>query len=206
MKLPLTLLLCCHAILLAAERPTGFLGIPWGASPEEAKRILQKRPGVQFPENADDYHIEITGGSFAGQPVTKWVIEFPERKFAVAAVTLKTDGNAGTIYKEFCDQLGSKYGPTTTGKSTSGGGKSKNPQAPAQTSSKLWKFLPTMKEKSQVVISAELSGAAGKRGAPDPQGVVTIKYVNETLTGAAATAISNPTAKPAQPAVKKEDL
>ncbi|MEO6785510.1 MAG: hypothetical protein ABI318_05190, partial [Chthoniobacteraceae bacterium] len=77
MKLPLILLLACNGLALAAERPGGFLGIAWGASPEEAKRVLQKRPGIQFPENADDYHIEMTGGSFAGQPVAKWVIEFP---------------------------------------------------------------------------------------------------------------------------------
>ena len=116
MKLPLILLLACNAIALAAERPNGFLGIPWGASPEEVKRVLQKRPGVIFPENADDFHIEVTGGTFAGQPVAKWVIEFPERKFASAAVTLKTEGSAGTAYNEFQNQLVSKYGPTTTAK------------------------------------------------------------------------------------------
>ncbi len=206
MKLPLILLLACSALALA-ERPSGFLGIPWGASPEEVKRILQKRPGVTFPENADDYHIELTGGTFAGQAVTKWVIEFPDRKFASAAVTLRTEGNAGTMYKEFCDLLVSKYGPTTTGRTATGTGKSKTSQGSVQASSKLWKFLPTMKDKSQVVISAELTGATGKRGSADPQGSVTIKYVNETLTGAAAPASgSGSAAKPAQPAVKKEDL
>ncbi len=204
MKLPLALLLACSPLALA-ERPSGFLGIPWGASPEEAKRVLQKRPGVTFPENADDYHIELTGGTFAGQPVAKWVIEFPDRKFASAAVTLKTEGNASSVYKEFRSQLTSKYGSATTDRKIgAGSGKTKAQQAQASGNMAVWKFTPTMKDKSQVVISAEVSGVAARGG--DTQGSVTIKYVNETLTGAAAPAGGASASKPAQPAVKKEDL
>jgi hypothetical protein len=202
MKLPLILLFACNALALAAERPNGFLGIQWGASPEEAKRVLQKRPGVQFPENADDYHIELTGGSFAGQPVAKWVIEFPDRKFASASVTLKSEGNAGTIYKEFRNQLVSKYGSPTIDRKVGGTGKTKAPQPQASGNMAVWKFGPTMKEKSSVLISAELSGAGAK--GEDSQGTVTIKYVNETLTGAAA-ANGKPAPKSTAP-VKKEDL
>ena len=206
MKLLLILLLACQALALAAERPPGFLGIPWGASPEEAKRVLQKRPGIQFPENADDHHIELTGGSFAGQPATKWVIEFPERKFASASVTLKTEGNAGSVYKEFRNQLASKYGSATVDKKTGAvPGKVKNRQAQAQASGNMamWKFPPTMKEKSSVVVTAELTGASAK--GDDSQGIVTIKYVNETLTGAAAAASGREAPKTTTP-VKKEDL
>jgi len=79
----LTLLLL-NAVAAAVDRPSGFAGIPWGASPEEAKRALQARPGVKFPEDSDDYHVEVTGGIFAGQQVTKWVLEFPERKLRLA--------------------------------------------------------------------------------------------------------------------------
>ncbi len=201
MKLPLILLLAGHALALAAERPNGFLGIPWGASPEEAKRVLQKRPGVVFPEGADDYHIELTGGSFAGQPVAKWVLEFPERKFASAAVTLKTDGNAGTVHKEFCDGLVSKYGPSTSDKKT---GAVTRKGAPASTAGKvaMWKFPVTMKDKTVVLIAAEVTSVKAK-GGEDPNAAVTIKYVNETLTGAAASGKEPP--KTAMP-VKKEDL
>lgn len=208
MKLPLILLLACNAVLFAAERPNGFLGIAWGASPEEAKRVLQKRPGIQFPENADDFHIELTGGSFAGQPVTKWVIEFPERKFASASVTLKTDGNAGTVFKEFRNQLVSKYGSATVDKKTGASGKTKNPQAQTSVNMAVWKFTPTMKDKSSVLISAELAGASAK--GDDSKGIVTIKYVNETLTGAvAAAAVAAGKGKEAPKTaipVKKEDL
>ena len=68
----LFLLLLCTATF-AVERPKGFLGINWGASPEEAKRVMQARQGVKFSEEADDYKFEITGGTFAGQPVAKWI-------------------------------------------------------------------------------------------------------------------------------------
>lgn len=203
MKLPLILLLAYNAALFAAERPNGFLGIAWGASPEEAKRILQKRPGIQFPENADDNHIELTGGSFAGQPVTKWVIEFPERKFASAFVTLKSEGNAGTVYKEFRNQLVSKYGSATVDKKTGVVTGKKAAQAQASGNMAVWKFPPTMKDKSSVLVSAEIAGASPK--GDDSQGTVTIKYVNETLTGAAAAANGKDAPKTTTP-VKKEDL
>jgi hypothetical protein len=208
MKLPLIFLLACQALAFAAGRPTGFLGasgIPWGASPEEAKRILQKQvPGIQFPENADDYHIELTGGTFAGQPVAKWVIEFPDRKFASATVTLKNEGSASTTYKEFRNQLVSKYGSATMDKKTGGSSRTKSPQPQAAGTMAVWKFTPTMKDRSSVLISAELTGA-GPKG-DDPQGTVTIKYVNETLTGTAGAADGKGPAKPSQPLVKKEEL
>ena len=203
MKLPLYLLLACNAVALAAERPGGFLGIQWGASPEEAKRILQKRPGITFPENADDFHIELTGGTFAGQPVTKWVIEFPDRKFASAAVTLKNEGNASSAYKEFRSRLAEKYGSATTDKRVSSTGASKRLQSAA--SMAIWRFKPTMTDRTSVIISAELTVGNMKGGGEDPQAAVTIKYVNETLTGAAAPTGTAP-AKPAKPEVKKDDL
>lgn len=203
MKLLLYLLLACNVIALAGERPGGFLGIPWGASPEEAKRILQKRPDILFPDNPDDFHVELTGGTFAGQPAAKWVIEFPDRKFAAAAVTLKNEGSASSTYKEFRSQLAAKYGSATTDKKLAGPGASKRPQAAVSIA--IWKFGPTMKDKTSVLISAELSGAGAKGAGEDSQSAVTIKYVNETLTGAAAASGSAP-AKPTPVAVKKDDL
>lgn len=202
MKLPLIILFAFSAMALAAERPMGFLGIQWGASPEEAKRVLQKRPGVQFPENADDYRIELTGGTFAGQPVAKWVIEFPDRKFASVSVTLKNEGNAGTTYKEFRKQLASKYGSASVDKKIGGTSKTNGQQAQATGNMALWKFGPTMKDKSSVLISAEITGAGSK--GDDAQGTVTIKYVNESLTGTAGGGGTN-SPKTTTP-LKKEDL
>ncbi len=205
MKLTVILLLACNALALAVERPAGFLGIAWGASPEEVKRVLQKRPGVTFPENADDHKIELTGGAFAGQPVAKWVIEFPDRKFAVATVTLKTDGSSGTVGKELCSQLASKYGSMNMDKH-SGGTAKKGAQPQPTSRASIWKFPPSLKDKNSVLISVEISGATMK-GGDETGGTVTIKYVNETLTGAAMTAATGgkPAPKTTAP-VKKEDL
>ena len=92
-----------------AERPKGIINIAWGASPEEVKRALSARPGVMFPENTDDYHMEPTGGSFAGQPVAKWILDFPERRFASASVILKLEGGATSVYKDLRAKLSEKY-------------------------------------------------------------------------------------------------
>ena len=73
-----------------------------------------ERPGVMFLENTDDYHMEPTGGNFAGQPVTKWGLDFPGRKFASASVTLKLEGGASSVHKETGAKLSGKYGPPTT--------------------------------------------------------------------------------------------
>ena len=215
MKFPLCIFLAISSVVFAAERPTGFIGIPWGASPEEAKRILQKRAGIKFPEESDDYHIELTGGTFAGQPVAKWVIEFPDRKFASGAVSIKTEGGAGTpssVYKEFRNQLTEKYGSPTADKKLTAGkaGRSavySGPKTASFGNVATWRFPVTMKEKSVIAVSAELSGPNGMPVPDETQLSVTIKYVNETLTGAATNA-SNPAgvAKPATAPVKKDDL
>lgn len=210
MRLPFFIMLLLVAAGIAAETPKGFVGIPWGASPEEAKRILQARPGVKFPEDSDDYHIELTGGTFAGQPVEKWVIEFPERKFGSAAVTLKTAGNAASIYKELRTQLVSKYGSATTDRKLSSvNGKKKavyTPEPPGLLGSiAIWKFGPSMKDKHVVVVSIELSGGEGRPVNDGSQLLVTLRYVNESLVGIAA-ANSAAEAKPVRVPVKKEDL
>lgn len=68
------------------------------------------------------------------------------------------------------------------------------------------KFPPSLKDKNSVLISVEISGATMK-GGDETGGTVTIKYVNETLTGAAMTAATGgkPAPKTTAP-VKKEDL
>ena len=210
MKFPLCLLLALASAAFAVERPVGFAGILWGASPEEAKRILQKREGVKFPEESDDFHIELTGGTFAGQPVAKWVIEFPDRKFASGAVMLKPEGSANSAYKEFRSKLTEKYGsPTTDKKLTTGkAGQSAVYSATRPVSlgnATVWRFPTTMKDKTVIVVSAELKGPNGKVGTDESQLTVTIKYVNETLTGA-ATANPAGSAKPTPAPVKKDDL
>lgn len=187
-----------------AERPKGIINIAWGASPEEVKRALSARPGVMFPENTDDYHMEPTGGSFAGQPVAKWILDFPERRFASASVILKLEGGATSVYKDLRAKLSEKYGSPTTEKKLSGGGKAVRPyNAPKSTSfgsMSTWKFVPNMKEKEAVTVVAELSDGKGNPTANEEALTVTIRYVNETMLPKSADG-----GKVVAP-VKKEDL
>jgi hypothetical protein len=201
----LSLMLLCTAAL--AERPKGFLGINWGASPEEAKRILQARPGVKFPEETDDYKFELTGGDFAGKPVVKWVLEFPERKFASAVVILKNDGNSSSLYKEFRKNLEDKYGSATTNRKLA----AKGPRPPAGTPTSLgnsatWKFIPNLKDKSSVSIVCEMSGPNGGPATDEAQLSVSLKYVNDTLLGAANASAAAGTKAAGQTGVKKDEL
>ena len=206
MRTFLTLLLLCST-MLGADRPRGFLGINWGASPEEAKRIMQARHGVKFPDDTDDYRFELTGGVFAEQPVAKWILEFPERKFASATVVIKTEGNASTLYKEFRTQLVSKYGSATSNQklSNKAAKQAGAPRPPSGGTVSLWKFAPNLREQSTVTIGCELAGPAGQPTTDESQLQLSIRYTNETLTAAAAT---NTTAgeKTAQAPVKKDDL
>ncbi len=205
----LSLLLLC-SVALAGDRPKGFLNINWGASPEEAKRVLQARPGVKFPEETDDYKFELTGGTFAGKPVVKWILEFPERKFASAVVILKNEGNSQSLFKEFRAELVTKYGSATSDRKLS----DKKDKTKAQNrpdrqtemgNSTTWKFSPNMKEKSAVSIVCELSGPNGGPANDEAQLSVTVRYLNDTLLGAAAAGAAAP-GKPAPSTVKKDEL
>lgn len=205
----LFLLLLCTAAY-ALERPKGFLGINWGASPEEAKRVMQARQGVKFPEEADDYKFELTGGTFAGQPVAKWTLEFPSRQFTSATVILKNEGNASTLYKEFRTQFAAKYGPATTGKkltSKTDNRQIRNPGAaepkPQLGGVTTWKFGPNMKEKSNITITCQLGDAKGAPAMNEDQLILTIQYTKDTNTTAKDAAAGS---KSSQSTVKKEDL
>jgi hypothetical protein len=204
MKRALLALFALSATALAAERPKGLINtITWGASPEEAKRALSARPGVMFPENTDDYHMEPTGGNFAGQPVAKWVLDFPERKFASASVTLKLEGGATSVYKELRAKLAEKYGSPTTEKKLSGGGKAVKGYGERKQSfgsMSIWKFVPTMKEKEALTVIAELSDGKGNPTGSEDALTVTVRYVNDSLMPKAAEG-----GKATAP-VKKEDL
>ncbi len=206
MKLPLILLFACNALALAAERPNGFLGIQWGASPEEAKRVLQKRPGVVFPgkcrrlpHRADRRHFCGSAGRKMGDRISRAQVRARQSSRSRPRAT------QASVYKEFRTQLVSKYGSPTVDRKTGGTTRTKARQPQAAGTTAIWKFTPTMKDKSQ---RAHLRGTDRRRRerGDETQGSVTIKYVNETLTGTAAVAAGKGTAKPSLPPVKKEEL
>jgi hypothetical protein len=203
MKRALFALLTLTSVALAVERPKGIINIPWGASPEEAKRALSARTGVTFPENTDDYHMEPTGGTFAGQPVAKWVLDFPDRKFAKASVALKLEGGATSVYKDLRAKLAEKYGSPTTEKKLSGG-KAVRPAGERRQSfgsMAIWKFNPNLKEKESLTVIAELSDGKGGPTQSEESLTVTVRYINESLMPKDGEAGGKATAP-----VKKEDL
>ncbi len=205
----LFLLLHCAAAF-AGDRPKGFLGINWGASPEEAKRVMQSRQGVKFSEEADDYKFDLTGGTFAGQSVAKWILDFPGRQFTSATVVLKNEDNASTLYKDFRTQFTAKYGPATTDKKLTAKADKRQVRNPgaAEVKAQLggiatWKFGANMKDKSSVTITCQLGDAKGAPAMNEEQLVLTIHYAKEAGTEAKDAPSG---AKPSQSTVKKEDL
>ncbi len=212
MKHAILLLIAICSSAIAVERPKGFLGINWGASPEEAKRVMQTRQGVKFSEDADDYKFDLTGGTFAGQSVAKWILEFPGRQFASATVILKNEGNASILFKDFRAQFAAKYGPATTDKKLSPAMEKKQVRNPGQVEPKAqlggvatWKFGSNMKEKNSVTISCQLSDAKGAPAMNEEQLILTIHYTKDPNPDAAAknTPLGS---KPSLNTVKKEDL
>lgn len=168
---------------------------------------MQARPGVKFPDDTDDYKFELTGGTFAGQPVARWTLEFPERKFASAAVVIDAKGEAQSLYKDFRAELVKKYGSATTSQKISSKGP-RNPNLPRSSSLgniSSWKFPPNMKDRSNITIACELSGPGGAPTTDPAQLQLIIRYTNETLTSAA---VANAEAgeKAVQVGVKKDEL
>ena len=108
----LALLLPFAAFAENVTRPTSFVGVPWGSTPEDTVRILGARAGVSPPEEGTVVgdKLELTGGKFAGQNVTKWTIEFTGRKLYAATVLLKADAGASSLYRELKQMLTAKYG------------------------------------------------------------------------------------------------
>jgi hypothetical protein len=159
---------------------------------------------VKFPEDTDDFRFELTGGDFAGQPVLKWTLEFPDRKFASATVVIDAKGEAQDLYKEFRTKLVSKYGSATTNQKLKGR-RDPNVRPVSGGTVTMWKFPPNLKDKSSITIGCELAGPGGQPTTDPAQLQLAIRYTNDTLTAAAAAALEVD-AKPAAVGVKKDEL
>ena len=49
----LTFILCSTALAEKLQRPTGFLGVPFGAAPAEVVRVLGSRGGATLEANEE---------------------------------------------------------------------------------------------------------------------------------------------------------
>ncbi len=212
----LTFILCSTALGEKLQRPTGFLGVAFGATPAEVVRMLGTRGGATVPEDMPSTFdkLELTGGNFAGQEVVKWTLEFVDRKFAAATVTLKTEGNGMAVYQELKQNLVTKYGPATGEKKAGKADSAKKKPAASTGGTRreeaygkvvFWKFEPTLAEKSRSLIICTAGGPDGNEVADESKVQVTIQYIDETRIPNAAKRLTNSGTKVA-PQVKKEDL
>ena len=79
-------------------RPTAFLGLKWGATRGEVLTVLKKQ-GATVPEEVPSLDkLLIEGGTFAGQDVVAWAIDFASGKLVSAAVTMKPVESGTTLY------------------------------------------------------------------------------------------------------------
>ena len=212
-QLAVLALLCASSFAESGGRPKAFGNVPFGAAPEEVLRLLAAKPGITLPEEpptADRW--EVLGGTFAGQTVQKWSFEFVSRKLASAAVVIKPESGAQTLYRDFKTQLSDKYGPQTGEKKLNA---TDDPDRRSRTRESgtpsplgniaYWKFPPTLGDKSQRTVTLELSGPNGAPTLDETNLQLTLRYTDETLKGTSAKTTSTGAAKVAVP-VKKEDL
>ena len=212
----LTFILCSTALADKLQRPTGFLGVAFGAEPAEVVRVLGARGGATVPEDMPSTFdkLELTGGNFAGQEVVKWTLEFANRKFAAATVTLKSEGNGMAVFQELKQNLITKYGPATGEKKAGKADIARKKQTSnyngthrEDTYGKVvfWKFEPTLTDKNHSLIICTAGGPDGQEVTDESKIQVSIQYIDETRIPNAAKRLTNSGTKPA-PAVKKEDL
>lgn len=210
-----SLTLSAPAFAQKLERPLGFVGVPFGAAPADAIRILTARPGLIVPETLPTSveKLDLTGGNFAAQEVLKWTIEFVDNKFAAATVALKPDGNGLAVYRDLKQSLTTKYGPPTGERKPGLSDAEKKSRQTSGTRKKddtygnvaYWKFAPTIADKNAKCIICEAAGPDGNEVTDEAKIQVTVQYIDETLKPAAAKGAVTGAAKTSAP-VKKEDL
>lgn len=80
----------------------GFLGIPWGASADEARAMLASRTSARFNSaESTPKRLAFDGGTFAGHVVNRFTLNFGDGGFYSAQVQLK--GGSEDHRREFLD-------------------------------------------------------------------------------------------------------
>ena len=62
-----------------------FLDIPWGATQEDAAKIIEARPGLERTDTKERM-IKFKGGQFGGRNVDVWVLGFLDNRFHTAKI------------------------------------------------------------------------------------------------------------------------
>lgn len=102
-------LLLCLAFCTSAfaESPTGFAEIPFGTPLKEAQAKLASREGLKA-EDANANRLVFSGGTFAGQQVSRWTLVFAADKLASGSILIEKVKKP--VYDDLKAQLTKKYG------------------------------------------------------------------------------------------------
>lgn len=89
----------------------GFLGITFGSSQEDSKKILKTRNGIIDSQNSNENSLLYDGIKFAGHITELVILSFYEDKLAKASVYIKPEleSRIVNIYIGICDDLNKKY-------------------------------------------------------------------------------------------------
>ncbi len=96
-----------------AASPTGFVDIPFGTPLKDAQKTISSRAGLK-PEGTTADHLTFSGGTFAGQSVTRWTLTFSGDKLATGSVLI--DNVKKPVYDDLKAQLTKKYGKSDSEK------------------------------------------------------------------------------------------
>jgi hypothetical protein len=205
---PLALALAIPVIASAQShpRPKGILTCNWGASRWDVISTLRQQGATLPEEDPGGDRLVGTGGTFAGQQVVTWTMEFLTGKLIAGSVTLKPAESGSVLYRDLKQQLISKYGPHSGEGKMTGARDERRARAasglptPKRGTAVTWKFPPTLQDKDSLSITCELAPPADLATEDESLFVVTLRYANETMKAQAAKMAANPTPEPAAPA------
>lgn len=193
-------------------RPTAFLGLKWGATRGEVLTLLKKQGAAVPEEDPGLDKLVVEGGTFAGQDVMAWAIDFASGKLMSAAVTMKPAESGTSLYRDMKQQLISKYGPHSGERKLAGTIEERRARVasglpPKRGTAVTWKFAPTLHDKNTLSIVCEVTPGADYSGDDEAQFLVTLRYTDETLkaqvlaaAAAAAAGVDDATvARPVRP-------
>lgn len=187
-------------------RPKGILTANWGTSRAEVITMLRQHGATVPEEDPGGDQLTVTGGSFAGQEVISWTMEFLTGKLIAGSVLLKPAESGPVLYRELKQQLIAKYGPHSGEGKLTGPREERRARAasglPAQKrgTAVTWKFMPTLQEKDSLSITCEVAPPADSGIEDEALFLVTLRYVNETMKAQAAKLTATPAPEAPSPA------
>jgi hypothetical protein len=97
------------AVSIAADAPSDFAGVAWGATPQKARSELASRGAREKRSTPTEIFFE--GGTFAGREVTQWRLGFADAQFTRGLARLQTPkGEHERTFRALKQELNEKYG------------------------------------------------------------------------------------------------